>query len=212
MDIIKLTALFVARNGKQFMNTLAQKEAKNFQFDFLQSNHSLFGYFTKLVEHYTHVLIPKNIEDHLQSNLNKFQTLQEVYDRAEYMKYTSESAKLKLEEEEAERIAFASIDWHDFVVVETIEFTDVDEKMNLPPPMSIQMLQNMTLAQKRAASLFEQEKLQEEKVAKEMEIEKTKPEPVSAILPPPTTKKIRTDYVPKGEFYLTKFLKGEKMN
>ena len=53
-------------------------------------------------------------------------------------------------------MAFASIDWHDFVVVERIEFTDVDEKMNLPPPMSLRALQNMSLAQKRAAALFAQ--------------------------------------------------------
>jgi splicing factor 3A subunit 1 len=51
--------------------------------------------------------------------------------------------------------AFAMIDWHDFVVVDTIEFTDADELLTFPPPISIMDLQNMTIAQKRAAASFE---------------------------------------------------------
>lgn len=58
-DIIKLTALFVARNGKQFMAKIALREAKNYQFDFLRPAHSLFAYFTRLVEQYTKILIPR---------------------------------------------------------------------------------------------------------------------------------------------------------
>ena len=65
-DVIKLTAQFVARNGRAFLNSLAQKEARNFQFDFLRPNHSLFGYFNKLVEEYTKVLAPsKATREHL---------------------------------------------------------------------------------------------------------------------------------------------------
>ena len=60
----------------------------------------------------------------------------------------------RLTHSHTKKVAFASVDWHDFVVVETIDFTDVDEKMRLPPPMSLKSLENMTLAQKRAAALF----------------------------------------------------------
>ena len=35
LDIVKLTAQFVARNGRSFLTQLMQKEAKNYQFDFL---------------------------------------------------------------------------------------------------------------------------------------------------------------------------------
>ena len=51
---MKLTAQFVARNGRQFLTTLVNRE-KSYQFDFLRPQHSLFGYFTKLVEQYTKV-------------------------------------------------------------------------------------------------------------------------------------------------------------
>ena len=53
-DVVKLTAQFVARNGRQFLSNLISRE-KNYQFDFLRPQHSLFNYFTKLVEQYTKV-------------------------------------------------------------------------------------------------------------------------------------------------------------
>lgn len=57
LDVVKLTAQFVARNGRQFLTQLMQKEQRNYQFDFLRPQHSLFNYFTKLVEQYTKVLV-----------------------------------------------------------------------------------------------------------------------------------------------------------
>lgn len=47
-------------------------------------------------------------------------------------------------------MAFALIDWHDFVVVETIDITEADEKTQLALPMSITELENMSIAQKSA--------------------------------------------------------------
>ena len=54
-DVVKLTAQFVARNGRQFLTTVMQREQRNYLFDFLRPQHSLFNYFTKLVEQYTKV-------------------------------------------------------------------------------------------------------------------------------------------------------------
>jgi len=54
-DIVKLTAQFVARNGRQFLTSLMNREARNYQFDFLRPQHSLFQYFTRLLEQYTKV-------------------------------------------------------------------------------------------------------------------------------------------------------------
>ena len=67
---MKLTALYVAKNGKQFLLNLSSKESKNYQFDFLNPNHLLFPYFTKLIDHYTRVLIPKNVQEMLKRHLN----------------------------------------------------------------------------------------------------------------------------------------------
>lgn len=61
LDVVKLTAQFVARNGRQFLAQLMQKEQRNYQFDFLRPQHSLFNYFTKLVEQYTKVWIIEQV-------------------------------------------------------------------------------------------------------------------------------------------------------
>lgn len=57
-----MTALFVARNGRQFLTQLMTREARNFQFDFLKPQHSNFTYFTKLVEQYTKVRLALAVE------------------------------------------------------------------------------------------------------------------------------------------------------
>lgn len=59
LEVVKLTAQCVAKNGKEFLSELMDKEKSNFQFDFLKPQHSLFDYFTRLVEQYTKVLLPQ---------------------------------------------------------------------------------------------------------------------------------------------------------
>jgi hypothetical protein len=54
----KLTALFTARRGHGFLAYLSGQEGLNYQFDFLQPTHSLFGYVNRLVEQYTKVIQP----------------------------------------------------------------------------------------------------------------------------------------------------------
>ena len=50
LDIIKLTAQFVARNGKNFLTSLAQRESNNVQFHFIRPTHSMFPFFTSLTD------------------------------------------------------------------------------------------------------------------------------------------------------------------
>lgn len=70
LDIIKLTAQFAARNGRQCLMQLMTREVRNPQFDFLKPQHALFNYFTKLVEQYTKVMIPpKDIISKLNEEL-----------------------------------------------------------------------------------------------------------------------------------------------
>lgn len=56
LDIMKLSAQFVAKNGPSFLNSLSQKEQNNSQFDFLRPSHSLYSTFIRLVEMYTKVI------------------------------------------------------------------------------------------------------------------------------------------------------------
>lgn len=42
--------------------------------------------------------------------------------RVEWAKFQERERKKEEEEREKERVAYAQIDWHDFVVVETVDF------------------------------------------------------------------------------------------
>ncbi len=50
-------------------------------------------------------------------------------------------------------VEYAQIDWHDFVVVETVLFTESDDQADLPPPTSLSDLQSASLEQKAMMSL-----------------------------------------------------------
>ncbi|KAF7304719.1 hypothetical protein MKEN_01186000 [Mycena kentingensis (nom. inval.)] len=158
LDIMKLTALYTARRGRNFLASVSARESRNFQFDFLRPTHSLFGYFNRLVEQYTKVLHPnKETLEQLKSRAEesaKWRTLEIAKRHAKWEKYKREQAKKRQDDQEAERIAFAEIDWHDYHIVQTIEFTGADVNADLPPPMSVQEVENMTLAQKRMAAMI----------------------------------------------------------
>ena len=162
LEVVKLTALHVARKGKSWMTALSQREARNYQFDFLRSAHSLHTFFQRLVDQYT-LLLQTGPEGQkaeqariqaLQGNIqDRFRVMTLAKKRAEYVKFQETQKQKKEEADEAERIAYAQIDWHDFVVVETVLFTDADDQAELPPPTTLNDLQSASLEQKAMMSL-----------------------------------------------------------
>jgi hypothetical protein len=86
----------------------------------------------------------------------RHEVLKDARERVEWEKWESSRRKELEDAQEAERIAFAEIDWQDFVVVSTVEFTEGDEAglVELPPPMSISEVENMTIAQKKMAAMI----------------------------------------------------------
>ncbi|XP_047319029.1 probable splicing factor 3A subunit 1 [Impatiens glandulifera] len=139
LDIIKLTAQFVARNGKAFLTGLTSREMNNPQFHFLKPTHSMFMFFTALADAYSKVLMPpKGLTEKLKNSVVDMATvLERCLHRLEWDR-SQEQARQKAEDEiEQERMQMAMIDWHDFVVVETIDFAD-DEDEELPVPMTIE--------------------------------------------------------------------------
>ncbi|XP_064644330.1 splicing factor 3A subunit 1-like [Lineus longissimus] len=150
LDVVKLTAQFVARNGRQFLTNLMNREQRNYQFDFLRPQHSLFTYFTKLVEQYTKILIPP--KDLLAKCKGEAENPKEVLDQVRYrMEWAKFQERERRKEEEAlerERVAYAQVDWHDFVVVETVDF-QANEQGNLPPPTTPEEVGARMIAQER---------------------------------------------------------------
>jgi len=138
LDVIQLTAQFVARNGRSFLTGIASREAKNPQFDFLKPTHYLFSYFTSLVDAYSKCLAPA---DDLRKRLLKdsqdpLRVLGRVQQYAAFVREREREKQSKESAEEEERRANLLVDWHDFVVVETIGFDDDDDDA-LPAPQEL---------------------------------------------------------------------------
>ncbi|KAH7358639.1 pre-mRNA-splicing factor sap114 [Plectosphaerella cucumerina] len=165
LDVIRLVALFVAKNGRQFMTQIAQREAGNPQFQFLVPNHTFHNFFQHHVDQYTALLRANGLGGEggklkqervaeLRANMeDKYQVLGRARQRAEYAKFQEEE-KIKNEQEvEKKKEEFARIDWNDFVVVETIVFTDSDDQANLPPPTNLSDLQYASLEERNNASI-----------------------------------------------------------
>jgi splicing factor 3A subunit 1 len=125
MDIIKITAQYSAANGREFLGGLAQRELRNPQFDFLKPSHFLFSYFTSLVDAYAKILRPPaDSLEKIKQRTDKMTALEQAVNRWGWTRAEEERKKRESAEADAERIAFQSIDWFDFVVVETIDFDD----------------------------------------------------------------------------------------
>ncbi|KAL7069312.1 Surp module domain-containing protein [Cryptosporidium serpentis] len=155
--IIKITAMFVARNGKQFLLGLTQREANNQQFDFLKPGHALFNYFADLVEAYSLCLIPKKdlIQELKEDSKNLQSILRRCYNRYrwDYKRDYEERKKAKVLEEERQQIA--EINWHEFIVVESVDFEKElmreeqgkGDLSKLPPPIDFSNLDTIIIPQ-----------------------------------------------------------------
>lgn len=168
VDIIKLTAQFVARNGKNFLQSLTAREGNNPQFHFLKPTHSMFTFFTTLADAYSKVLMPpQGLMDKLRNGVGDMTTvLERCLHRLEWER-SQEQARLKAEDEiEQERMQMAMIDWHDFVVVETIEFAD-DEDEELPIPMTLEEV----IRRSKVSATEEEDAMEVVETGKEVEME-----------------------------------------
>ncbi|CAH8353896.1 unnamed protein product [Eruca vesicaria subsp. sativa] len=139
LEYIKLTAQFVARNGKSFLTGLQSRESNNPQFYFMKPTHSLFSFFTALVDAYFDVLKPpEDVKEKLRKSAADLTTvLERCLHRLEWDRSQEQQRKKEEDEKEQERVQMAMIDWHDFVVVESIDFAD-EEDDELPPPMTLE--------------------------------------------------------------------------
>jgi splicing factor 3A subunit 1 len=155
------------------MTQLAQREASNPQFQFLIPNHTFHNFFQSMVDQYSILLRESGVNgegtkaeqeriDELRQNVtDKYRLLVRAKQRAAYAKW-QEAEKAKQEEEEAKKkLEFASIDWNDFVVVETIVFTEADDEASLPHPTTLNDLQYASLEERNKASVSSSLRIEE---------------------------------------------------
>ena len=135
LDIIKISAQFVAKNGQKFLSDLIRREKDNPQFDFMKPQHTLFGFFTFLVGCYAKILNNKNeiltkIEKYATNSDEILKEGNRIYLYEKKMSKIPRGKKFSQEDlltgEEKEQMK--QIDWYDFVLVETIDFSDEEEQ------------------------------------------------------------------------------------
>lgn len=218
IDIIKLTAQFVARNGRSFLAGLTAREQHDRQFDFLKPTHPLFSLFQQLVDCYAQVVIPpasliKELRERVE---NPSLFLKDAQQRAAHQRKRIEEEKRKVFNEEEERVAMALIDWHTFAVVENITFAPEEEDL-LPAPrhtiedinrmlaqqtledvggavqeMDMEMDMDVEMEEDMAKSDDEREEKETKKAAEE---EETEPSAKVQIEPEEEKAELRKDYV-----------------
>jgi splicing factor 3A subunit 1 len=140
IETMQLVAQFAALDEKSgpFLQMLALREWHNPIFGFLQPRHGHFAYFSALVDAYRRILGLwtdstsiagagfDRLVDTMANNVNA--CLELAAFRAEYDRDVTQSEKHHNEE----AFAASQVDWHDFVVVETIDF--LASEIVLPPP------------------------------------------------------------------------------
>ncbi|CAA9989773.1 splicing factor 3A subunit 1, putative [Plasmodium knowlesi strain H] len=144
VDLIKTTALFVARNGNQFLNELIDREKNNNQYDFLRANNLYFNYFSKLIDIYVKCLLPN---DDIIDKLKKYSTNKNDIINYSYSIYNFNMKKKEEEERKMEQKTKCDTfyDWTNFSVVETITFDENDDY--LPQSIDFNNVENYVLSQ-----------------------------------------------------------------
>ncbi|KAK2194409.1 bifunctional SWAP-Surp/Splicing factor 3A subunit 1 [Babesia duncani] len=137
MDIIKTTALFIARNGQKFLTELNKRERNNPQFDFLNPSHHLFSLLTTLTESFSRCLLPPKAQIEKLTSIaqDRMQYINTCQRRADWE--SKKAAKLEAEaaRRAAEKEELNSIEWHSFFIAETIELNDFNN--DLPKPLDL---------------------------------------------------------------------------
>ncbi|KAG9509879.1 DNA mismatch repair protein Msh6, partial [Fragariocoptes setiger] len=151
LEIIKLTAQFVAMHGREFLTNLLDREQNNVQFDFLRPQHGNFEYFSLLIEQYSKILnFSEEAIEQLKAETKQKTVLDKVKIRAEWTRRENTERQRLKEEEEQAQLRYAQIDWHDFVVVETIDFAP-NERGPYPPPTTPDQVGSRALIEQRLA-------------------------------------------------------------
>lgn len=141
IETIQLVAQFTALDGRggPFLSQLALREWTNPEFGFCQTRHPHFAYFSALVDAYRRVLESwterSTATDGVKELANNTAKCLEVAAyRAEYDRAQEEQRN---RQDEAGELV-DQVDWHNFVVVETIDFPpdETVEISMLPPPPS----------------------------------------------------------------------------
>mmetsp|Transcript_3194 Transcript_3194/g.9737 ORF Transcript_3194/g.9737 Transcript_3194/m.9737 type:complete len:631 (+) Transcript_3194:145-2037(+) len=152
MEVIRLTAQFTACCGRPFLAGVNVREYRNPQFGFLKPEHAHHLLFQTLISMYQQVMKPS---DELRARMEKLSLKRtairdEVTYRVDWEQMKEHEASKNADDE---RLQMQLIDWHDFVVVETIELDEGEESLPVPvaPDPAVLARTREAVAAKQAA-------------------------------------------------------------
>lgn len=121
-ELIKLTAYYASQH-KWFAKEATKRGP---EFSFLKQGHSLNPFFNSLVAQYKILSsdVPEPSDD----------VMHRAIERANKAVVKERTMRRQVEDFEKERKEYATVDWKDFVVVESVDFGPKDLLANLPPP------------------------------------------------------------------------------
>lgn len=180
LQIIKDTALYVAANTPDHEDKLLrhmEKKGKRSQFAFMKKSNTLHKMYRHFIDQYR-VLIGDAAEnrqsEHIRQLLNSSASdlFRRAYERAVYEKKNQVERKTQKAETREAELRFASIEWHDFVLVSKITFSAIDEVSEMSVPLLREEVMRRALETKSQA-------LEIQKKPAPKEVSKT-PEPPDA--------------------------------
>lgn len=141
LEIVKLTAQYVAHHGDADSVRVIRERymSEPVLFGFTHEGHKWFKLFQTLVRQY------KLVIDGECEMLDVDEMVERAKKRAQYEESIRAEQNEKEREEDEKRLKFTSVNWTDFVIVETIKFEEVDLIAELAPPVTIEELQLRSL-------------------------------------------------------------------
>lgn len=144
LDIIKLTALYVAKNGEDYLTKLIKHEnsiGNKAQFEFTSKNHSLNELFKEYISQYKKVIDDEAVPP---KDLLRTAMARAIYDKQNKVKLLQE----KQEKQDLKK-HYALIEWQDFFLVGVFSFDAVDEVQELAIPLKREELLARSLEGRR---------------------------------------------------------------
>ncbi|KAH3663910.1 hypothetical protein WICMUC_005900 [Wickerhamomyces mucosus] len=139
-EIIKLTALFITINGENSINLIQKNFKSLLNFKFLDDDNSYHLIFLKYLKQFDKLI---NQQD-LNIYKDRDDLLLQSFNRAKFDEFNNHKSKIKSKE----KSNYLDIDWNDFKILETIEFNEIDQIMELNKPINLIDLKFRTLEEK----------------------------------------------------------------
>lgn len=129
IELVKLTAQTAAVLGQSFIDKLLRR-VDSIDFDFLRNGHRLNSYFVSLVDSYLRIIDSKERENLILNLTKSFKSREEILQTA-LQRVEKKKKEIQIQREtlsEEDQMNLQQIDWHDFVIVGTIDFGTAEEK------------------------------------------------------------------------------------